>query len=60
MQLTVYEVWTEGTGDIYKGYNNDYHGTFKSEAKAEELARKVGGWVEPNTDNFHPEYKFND
>lgn len=59
-KITVYEVWTEGTGDNFKGWNNIYKGTFKSEDKAEEAARKCYGWVEPNTGIFHKDFKFND
>lgn len=58
--MEAYEVWTEGTGDIFKGYNNDYHGTFKSEAKANEFAKSIGGWVETVHNNYHPEYQFED
>lgn len=58
--ITVYAVWTEGSGDVFKGYSNNYLGTFKSETKAKEFAKSKHGWVEPETGLYHIDYPFMD
>ena len=56
MNMTVYTVWCEGTGDIFKGYNNKYISTHLDERVAKTVARINSGWVEEMEDICHEDY----
>ncbi len=58
--MTVYQVYILGDGDIFKGYNNRFIGTFKDESIADDCASFHGGYVEEDYGNYHPEFNFMD
>ena len=53
---TVYSVWVEGAGDIFKGYNNKFISTHLNKRVANRVAELNYGWVEEEQDNLHPDY----
>lgn len=55
--MTVYSVWCEGTGDIYKGYDNKYISSHLDKGVAKRVADINGGWVESEEDDLHPYYE---
>lgn len=55
--MIVYSVWCEGTGDIFKGYDNKYISSHLDRNVANRVASINSGWVECENDNLHPDYE---
>lgn len=53
---TVYSVWIENGGDMFKGYNNTYVSSHLDKSVANAVAKKCNGYVEDEEDNLHPDY----
>ena len=54
--MITYTVWIQGDGNIFEGYSNTLKSTHISKDIADKIAYNIGGYVEINNEELHPDY----
>lgn len=55
--MIIYTVWTDGGGDMFKGYTPKYISTHIDRRVAIKVADLNSGWFEEENENLHPDYE---